>query len=346
MSGRALTESFRIGDVEIANRVLLAPLAGIGNWFVRVQARRHGAGLAVSEMVSSHALHYRNERTMRELMVIHPDEHPVSIQLFGADPAVMRGAAAMVAEAGADIVDLNMGCPVKKVRKSGAGVELLADPDLAVEVALAAAEGSGRPVTVKLRSGLEPGDRSGIELAVRLAADAGVAAIGFHPRPATVQHKGEPDYEAVRELTGRVEIPVIVSGGLQTASAARQAYEVSGADAVMIARGSFGYPWIFEELTGLRSEPPTPAEIVAELLWLIDRAEEHFGARAGPYMRKFYPWYLERLGLSRREAACFQTLGDLAEVRRLLAELVPDGAREPTEDADATVAPSLLGARG
>src|SRR5215207_147150 len=129
-----LTASFRIGDVELANRVMLAPLAGIGNWFVRLQARRHGAGLAVSEMVSSHAIHHRNERTMSELLRIHPDEHPVSIQLFGSDPEVMRGAATVVAEAGADLIDLNMGCPVKKVRKTGAGAELLADPDLAVAV--------------------------------------------------------------------------------------------------------------------------------------------------------------------------------------------------------------------
>ena len=116
-----LTDPFRIGDVEIANRVLLAPLAGIGNWFVRLQARRHGAGLAVSEMVSSFGLHHRNERTMRELLRLHPDEHPVSIQLFGQDPEVMRSAAATVAEAGAAIIDINMGCPVRKVLKTGAG---------------------------------------------------------------------------------------------------------------------------------------------------------------------------------------------------------------------------------
>ena len=107
-----LTDPFQIGDVEIANRVLLAPLAGIGNWFVRLQAKRHGAGLAVSEMVSSFGLHYRNERTLRELMRIHPDEHPVSVQLFGHDAEVMRSGAAIAAEAGADLIDINMGCPV------------------------------------------------------------------------------------------------------------------------------------------------------------------------------------------------------------------------------------------
>src|SRR5918992_1251750 len=149
----ALTEPFEIGGLTIANRVLLAPLAGIGNWFVRLQARRHGAGLAVSEMVSSFGLHHHNERTIRELLRIHPGEHPVSIQLFGHDPGVMRSAAAIAAEAGADLIDINMGCPVRKVRAAGAGAALLERPELALQLARAASEGSGRPVTVKLRSG-------------------------------------------------------------------------------------------------------------------------------------------------------------------------------------------------
>ena len=135
-------------------------------------------------------------------------------------------------------------------------------------------------MTVKLRSGIEAGDRSGFDLAVRLAEEAGVAAIGFHPRAATKGHKGSPDYALTRELVERVEVPVIVSGGLDSAEAARAAYEESGADAVMIARGSLGNPWVFEELTGRRTEPPRREEIVAELLWVIDRAEEHLGDRA------------------------------------------------------------------
>ena len=172
-------------------------------------------------MISSFGLHYRNERTLRELMRIHPDEHPVSVQLFGHDPEVMRSGAAVAAEAGADLIDINMGCPVRKVRRTGAGVELLADPELALALARGAAEGSGLPVTVKLRSGLRPGDRSGFDLAVRLAEEGGAAAIGFHPRPATVRHKGEPDYALTRELVERLEVPVIVSGGLKSAEAAR-----------------------------------------------------------------------------------------------------------------------------
>src|SRR5947199_1765169 len=174
---RSLADPWRLGGVAIPNRVVLAPLAGIGNWFVRLQAKRYGAGLVVSEMVSSFAVHYRNERTCRELLRIHADEHPVSMQLFGADPDVMASAAERVAAAGADLIDLNMGCPVPKVCKTGAGAALLEDPDLAVALARGAARGSGLPVTVKLRSGQRPGDLSGIETARALAFEGGVAGI-------------------------------------------------------------------------------------------------------------------------------------------------------------------------
>jgi len=323
-----LTDPFRIADVEIPNRVLLAPLAGIGNWFVRLQAKRHGAGLAVSEMVSSFGLHHRNERTLRELLRIHPDEHPVSVQLFGHDPAVMSSGAAIAAEAGADLIDINMGCPVRKVRRTGAGAELLRDHELALALARGAAEGSGLPVTVKLRSGIEAGDRSGFDLAVRLAEEAGVAAIAFHPRAATVGHKGSPDYALTRELVERVGVPVIISGGLKSAGAARHAYEESGADAVMIARGSLGNPWVFEELTGRRSGPPQREEVVAELLWVIDRAEEHLGAeRAGRYLRKFYPWYMEALEAPADLAEELQRRADLERARELISDLA---ARVPS----------------
>jgi tRNA-dihydrouridine synthase B len=323
----ALTEPFEIGGVRIANRVLLAPLAGIGNWFVRLQAKRHGAGLAISEMVSSFALHYRNERTLRELMRIHPDEHPVSIQLFGHDAEVMRSGAEIAAKAGADLIDINMGCPVPKVRRTGAGAQLLRDPDLALALARGAAEGSGLPVTVKLRSGIEAGDRSGFELAIRLVEEAGVAAIAFHPRAATKGHKGKPDYALTRELVERVDVPVIVSGGLFSAAAAGRAYEESSAAAVMIARGSFGNPWLFEELTGRRVEGPSREEIVAEWLWVVDRAEEHLGPeRAERYLRKFHPWYVERLEAPQEVAQELQRSANLARARELIGSLATPAA--------------------
>ncbi len=378
MSAPRLTDPWELGSLRVPNRVLLAPLAGIGNWFVRLQAKRHGAGMAVSEMVSSHAIHYRNERTLRELLRIHPEERtlgadatdlqpipPTSIQLFGSDPDVMRSAAAVVVAAGADAIDLNMGCPVPKVCKTGAGAALLAEPELAVAVARAAVEGAaeareagagsraegmsslrtptnpregfpaatqngtavraevGVPVTVKLRSGQRPGDTSGFELAHRLVEDAGVAAIAFHPRSAAVHHKGVPDYGLAARLADSLPAPVILTGGMNDAQGVRETFARTGVAAVMLARGCLGNPWLFEELVRGRETAPTPAEVLAELEWVIDRAVLHLGPeRAGRYLRKFYPWYLPRLGLDRTHLTslqeALQATPDLAEARRLL----------------------------
>ena len=313
---RSLTDTWTLGGVRLANRVVLAPLAGIGNWFVRLQAKRHGAGLVVSEMVSSFGLVHGDARTHREFLRIHPDEHPVSMQLFGHDPAVMREAAAIAASAGADLIDLNMGCPVRKVCRTGAGAALLDDPDRAVAIARAAREGSGLPVTAKLRPGHEPGDRAGVSLAQRLVDEAGVAGIAFHPRHASQQHSGAPDYALARELVDALPVPVILSGGLSSEEKIRRAFDESGAAAVMLARGALGNPWMFGRLLGTRDGEPTPDEILDELEWVIACAEDHLGVhRAGRYLRKFYPWYADRLGLTRRERHVLVTAPTTAHAR-------------------------------
>ena len=329
-----LTDPFRIGPVEIPNRVVLAPLAGIGNWFVRLQAKRFGAGLAVSEMVSSFGIHHRNEKTVGEMLRIHPEERsggrgPVSIQLFGQDPEVMRSAAATVAERGADLIDLNMGCPVPKVCKTGAGAALIKDPDTAVAVARAAIEGSGLPVTVKLRSGQRPGETDGYELAHRLVHDAGVSAIGFHPRSAAVHHKGVPDYELAARLAESLDAPVLLTGGLRSPQAVRDAYARTGATAVMLARGALGNPWLFSQLLGGSDAEPSREEILGELHWVMDRAVEHLGAdRAGRYLRKFYPWYVERLGAGKAVQEALQRTASVDQARAILSalEALPEAA--------------------
>ena len=320
---RELTEPWSLGGLRVPNRVVLAPLAGIGNWFVRLQAKRHGAGMVVSEMVSSFGVHHGNEKTCTEMLRIHPDERadggPVSIQLFGQDPDVMRSAAATVAAAGADVIDLNMGCPVPKVCRTGAGAALLGDPDTAVAVARAAAQGSGLPVTVKLRSGRRLGETDGYALAHRLVAEAGVAAIGFHPRSAQVHHRGSPDLALAAELVRTLDAPVILSGGLADAQATLRAFAETGAAAVMLARGALGNPWLFERLLGRRDSEPSRAEVVAELEWVMDRAVEHLGeVRAGRYLRKFYPWYVERLGGGKSLQAAMQATSTVGDARRAM----------------------------
>jgi tRNA-dihydrouridine synthase B len=320
---RSLTDPWTLGGLPIPNRVVLAPLAGIGNWFVRLQARRYGAGLVVSEMVSSFAIHYENKRTLTELLRIEDAERtagaggPVSIQLFGQDPAVMRHAAAVVADRGADLIDLNMGCPVPKVMKTGAGAALLKDPDAAVAVAKAAREGSNLPVTVKLRA-------EGAGVARRLAEEAGVAGITFHPRTIKVHHKGVPDYELAAQLVQDLDVPVIVSGGMQGADHVRWVFEHTGCAAVMLARGALGNPWLFEEVLGTRAVAPAPEEVVAEWLWVLERAVEHLGPdRAASYLRKFHPWYVERLNGTAELKNRLQLAATIDEQRAVIRGLDP-----------------------
>ena len=324
---RSLRDPWTLGGLTIPNRVVLAPLAGIGNWFVRLQAKRYGAGLAVSEMVSSFAVHYENPKTCTELLRIDAREReggPVSVQLFGHDPDIMRSAAATVARAGADIIDLNMGCPVPKVCKTGAGAAMLGDPDLAVALAIAAREGSGLPVTVKLRAGRKPGEREGVDVALRLVEEAGVAGISFHPRAAAVQHKGVPDYDLAAELVAALPVPVIISGGMDDPDHIRRVFEHTGAEAVMLARGSLGNPWLFAQLLGDHERPPTREEVLDELDWVIDRAVEHLGPeRAARYLRKFHPWYVERLGAGKDVQGALQRADSIAEQRAVITGLEP-----------------------
>jgi tRNA-dihydrouridine synthase len=234
----------------------------------------------------------------------------------------MREAAAIVAAAGADLIDLNMGCPVRKVCKTGAGAALLDDPKKAVAIAAAAREGSGLPVTVKLRPGNRPGDRAGVDLARRLQDEAGVAGIAFHPRHASQQHAGKPDYALARELARSLSVPLVLSGGLADEDKTLNAFEESGATAVMLARGSLGNPWRFARLLGRYEGEPPRDEIARELEWVIAQAEDHLGIeRAGRYLRKFYPWYADTLGLTKREREPLVTAPTTAHARAALSAL-------------------------
>jgi tRNA-dihydrouridine synthase len=208
-----------------------------------------------------------------------------------------------------------MGCPVPKVMKTGAGAALLQDADQAVAIARAAREGSNLPVTVKLRA-------EGVDVAKRLVEDAGVAGITFHPRTVKVRHKGTPDYDLAARLVEELPVPVIVTGGMDGADHVRWVFEYTGCEAVMLARGSLGNPWLFEQVLGMRDDGPAREEIVEEWTWVLDRAEEHLGPdRAARYLRKFHPWYAERLGASRAVQNALQRAESLDEQREIIADL-------------------------
>lgn len=319
----------RIGPVRAANRLVQAPLAGIANWAFRRQSRRHGAGLTISEMVSSHAIVHGNEKTLRMLAIV-PDEHPVGVQIFGADPAVMAEAARVVEAAGADLVDVNMGCPVAKITRTGAGAALLDAPEAAAAVVAAMTRAVSIPVTVKLRRGMTPDRARPGETARRLEA-AGAAALTLHPRAAAEEYGGRSDHRVSAEVAAAVAVPVIASGDIDTPEEARRVLDTTGCAAVAIGRPALGNPWVFGEIaSGVPRPRPDLAETVDEIgRFAADLRLARGEGRACADLRKFYGWYLTGLPVGRADIEALQTAPTLDAALALLAALAgadPPGA--------------------
>ena len=286
-----LQETWRIGPVEVPTRVVLAPMAGVSVQAFRRQGRRYGAGLVCSEMVSCAGIEHRNEKTLGYLRV-GADEHPLAIQIFGAEPRVMAEAARMVEAAGADIVDMNFGCPVRKVTKTGAGAHLLEDAHLACLITEAVASAVSVPVTVKMRRGVENGSRACLELGPRLV-EAGAAALTLHPRSAKQMYTGYADHTLTAELVDLVDVPVIASGDVVSRAKAQAVLDSTGAAAVMVGRGAQGNPWAIREIVLGDGAQPTREEVAAELILFIRETVRELGERrASGFLKKFYAWYL------------------------------------------------------
>src|SRR6266446_1651934 len=288
-----LRESWWIGGVEIPTRLVLAPMAGVSVQAFRRQGRRYGAGLVCSEMVSCAGLEHRNERTLGYLRVAS-DEHPLAIQIFGSDPGAMAEAARMVEAAGADVVDINFGCPVRKVTKTGAGAHLLEHPDLACSIAEAVANAVAAPLSVKMRRGVEDGSRACLELGPRLV-DAGAATLTLHPRSAKQMYTGFADHTLTAELVELVDVPVIACGDVTSRARAQAVLATTGAAAVMVGRGAQGNPWVLREIVDGDDAEPSREEVAAELILFIREAVRELGERrASGFLKKFYGWYLGR----------------------------------------------------
>ena len=288
-----LRESWWIGAVEIPTRLVLAPMAGVSVQAFRRQGRRYGAGLVCSEMVSCAGLEHRNERTLGYLRVA-VDEHPLAIQIFGSDPAVMAEAAGMVVAAGADIVDINFGCPVRKVTKTGAGATLLDDPERACAIVGAVADAVDVPVSVKMRRGLENGSRACLDVGPRLVK-AGAATLTLHPRSARQMYTGEADHALTAELVALVDVPVIASGDITSRARAQAVLAATGAAAVMVGRSAQGNPWALREILDGDTREPSREEVAAELILFIRETLRELGEhRAAGFLKKFYGWYLGR----------------------------------------------------
>jgi tRNA-dihydrouridine synthase B len=328
-----LRESWWIGPVQIPTRLVLAPMAGVSVQAFRRQGRRYGAGLVCSEMVSCAGIEHRNERTLGYLRVAQ-DEHPLAIQIFGSEPGVMAEAARMVAAAGADIVDLNFGCPVRKVTKTGAGATLLEDPDRACAIVSAVAEAVDLPVSVKMRRGVENGSRACLSVGPRLIG-AGAATLTLHPRSARQMYTGEADHALTAELVSLVDVPVIASGDVTSRARAQTVLATTGAAAVMVGRGAQGNPWALREIIDGGEAEPSREEVAAELILFIRETVRELGERrASGFLKKFYGWYLGRGRFPRpfkQELVQLETAGEV--VTRLLA--AAPGAAEIVERLEA-----------
>ena len=288
-----LRQPWSIGRVEIPTRVVLAPMAGVSVQAFRRQGRRFGAGLVCSEMVSCAGIEHRNERTLGYLRVAR-DEHPLAIQIFGSDPAVMGEAARMVEAAGADIVDINFGCPVRKVTKTGAGATLLEDPVRAYRIVQAVASAVSIPVSVKMRRGLENGSRACLDVGPRLV-EAGAQSLTLHPRSAKQMYTGSADHSLTAELVERVDVPVIASGDIVSRAKAQAVLATTGAAAVMVGRGAQGNPWALREIADGEPAEPSREEVAAELILFVRETVRELGERrASGFLKKFYGWYLGR----------------------------------------------------
>jgi tRNA-dihydrouridine synthase B len=336
-----LRQSWWIRDVEIPTRLVLAPMAGVSVQAFRRQGRRYGAGLVCSEMVSCAGLEHKNERTLGYLRVAR-DEHPLAIQIFGAEPGVMAEAARMVTAAGADIVDINFGCPVRKVTKTGAGATLLDDPERAFRIVSAVAEAVDIPISVKMRRGLDNGSRACLDVGPRLV-EAGAATLTLHPRSARQMYTGEADHSLTAELVELVDVPVIASGDVTSRARAQTVLATTGAAAVMVGRGAQGNPWALREIVDGDAAEPSREEVAAELILFVRETVRELGERrASGFLKKFYGWYLGRGRFPRpfkQELVQLETTAEVvmrlfaaapgaAEIVALLEAELPDPADE------------------
>jgi nifR3 family TIM-barrel protein len=328
-----LRQPWQIGPVEVPTRLVLAPMAGVSVQAFRRQGRRFGAGLVCSEMVSCAGIEHRNEKTLGYLRVA-TDEHPLAIQLFGSEPRTMADAARMVEAVGADIVDVNFGCPVKKVTKTGAGAHLLDDPERACRIIGAIAEAIDIPVTVKLRRGVENGSRAALDLGPRLV-EAGAASITLHPRSARQMYTGTADHSLTAELVSLVDVPVVASGDVTSRARAQAVLAHTGAAAVMVARGAQGNPWALREIVDDEAAYPSREEVAAELVLFIRETVRELGERrASGFLKKFYGWYLGRGRFPKEFKQEILQLSSTEEVERRLLAAAP-GAFELVERLEA-----------
>ena len=310
-----------IGDVQLDNFTVLAPLAGITNLPLRLLAKEAGCGLVYSEMVSAHGLVHGSPKTSK-IMDSAPAEKPLTVQIFGADPGVMAEAATIVAETGADIVDINFGCAVRKILKSGSGAALMRDPHKTEALLKAVRQVLKIPLTIKIRSGWEKSGRQAIEIAA-LAQDCGVDAIAVHPRTGTQGFGGRADWTIIRKIKAMLAIPVIGNGDIETAEDALRMQTETGCDAVMIGRAAIGNPMIFTQIIARAAGREAPAISLDQRFDLmrryLDATVEYLGEKQACYMmRSRLGWFSKGMRHSSKFREAIKKISSHQEAQDLI----------------------------
>lgn len=316
----------KIGNVELENNIILAPMAGVSDLPFRLLCREQGAGMVCTEMVSAKAISFHNKNTVA-LLETSPAEHPVSLQLFGADPDIISEMAAYIEERDFDVLDLNMGCPVPKVAGNGEGSALMRNPKLVEQIVSKTVRAIKKPVTVKIRKGFTASEVNAVEIA-RIAEASGAAAVAVHGRTREQYYTGRADWDIIRQVKEAVSIPVWGNGDVFTPEDAKRMKEETGCDGIMVARGAKGNPWLFKRIlhyleTGELLPPPTAEEVKRMIVRHGTLQTEFRGEEiAMREMRKHVAWYTAGFPHSSALRNDINQVETLEELERLVDERI------------------------